>query len=175
MRFITIILVLVLSCFHGSFLFAQDKVKENGISMNFDLTIREDDLDRGGLGFVAALGYVRYVSEDFRLVPSLEYSAYKWEQDDTFHNYVGLNLFAQYDLLDLGRYDIPVGGGLIMDFARTDGGDLRVAPVFHIYGTNRITFKSNNWSVEFLSFGLSTNFRDFAAIKVTYFRLEKKF
>lgn len=146
-----------------------------GLSVDFDLIVRQDDLDQEGIGFALALGGVKYLGEGgrFRLIPNVEYGSFKWEEDDLFYNYFALNLMAQMDIIKYTRFSIPMSGGLVLDYSENDVGMSRIRESYRLYFGLRLDFKSN-WAIEFFNFGMALN-NNFISLRCTYLRMEYQF
>lgn len=146
-----------------------------GLTFGVDLIIREDHVDQGGLGPAFILGSVIELGETdrMRLIPSLEYGLFKWQEDDILNDYFAINVLGQIDVIRFRKYSIPMSGGAVLDFNNDENGNLKVKEAFKLYLGNRLVLK-DGWAIEFLNFGLTVN-RDFAVVKGGYFSLEKKF
>jgi len=176
MKEILIAAVLILVIWDSCIAQSNDSGKKFGISMDFDLVVRDDDLDQEGIGFAFSLGGVKYIGDSsgrYRLIPSVEYGSFKWEENDFYNKYVSLNLIGSMDLIKGRRYSIPVSGGLVLDYSKSKNGESRIRESYKLYFGSRINLKSN-WAIEFLNLGLSVN-SDFLSIKMNYIRLEYQF
>lgn len=176
MKSLVVVLILLLGvCTKSEAQSNEIDTPTNGISLDLDLVIRSDDLDQEGAGPAFAIGWVKYLGDEgkYRLTPSIEYGAFKWEQDDLYYDYYSLNLIASMDLFKWGRYSIPMSGGIVIDYTKDQNGDSRIKEAYKLFFGSRIDLRSN-WAIEFLNFGLIIN-QDFFSMKTTYLRAEYQF
>lgn len=168
------VILILFSCTFGIAQSSENQKSGYGLIMDLGLIIRDDNINRDGLGPSIEIGAAKYLDDEGRnrIFATIEAGWFQWNEKQPYDDYVALNVLFQRSLLRYKKYSLPVTAGLAWDYTKNDDGLSNLATLGRLYFGSRFDF--DNWAMEVLNVGLNIG-SDFVSLKMTYFRAEWKF
>jgi len=182
-------LIILFSVIYLSSISAQEQkdfVVPKAISFETQLILRGERDDRGGVGMNLIVGSVhrKKPASRFRFNPSLEIGIVSWPDRNEVtqtNSYGSLNLAAQFDIVRINNFSIPVNAGFIFDMSFKQDEPAIFNGALRFGFSSRIESLQSSNAFEFLSIGftVSTNVVEnsvaFASFYMGILKVEHKF